>query len=193
VFVLAGLIPWTFFSQAVTQGSQSLINQQHLLTKVYFPRLFVPTAAVMGCFVDFIIGLLMYGVVLACYRIAPPVSILFLPGLVLLTAGTTLGVVYFLSALTVAYRDFRYVVPIAVQVLMYATPIVYPLELFPRKYQWIVALNPVAGIIDGYRSAILGKPWDLSVIGASILATVVFFAAGMLYFRKTEQRFADIA
>lgn len=192
VFVMAGLIPWTFFSQAVTQGSQSLINQQHLLTKIYFPRIFVPSAAVLSCFVDFMIGFLLYAIVLAYYRIIPPVSIVTLPILVVLTAVATLGVVYFLSALTVTYRDFRYVVPIAVQILMYASPIVYPVSLFPLRYRWILAINPIAGIIDGYRSAILGQPWDVSVCGVSSLSAVACFFLGMSYFRRTERRFADI-
>jgi lipopolysaccharide transport system permease protein len=193
VFVLAGLIPWTFFSQAVTQGSQSLVNQQHLLTKVYFPRLFVPSSAVLGCLIDFGIGLLMYAVVLAYYRIAPSASIVFILPLSLLITLAALGLVYFLSALTVSYRDFRYVVPIAIQVLMYASPIIYPVNIFPARYKWIVALNPIVGIIDGYRSAILGKPWDLHVLGTSILSTFICLFVGLWYFRRTERRFADIA
>lgn len=193
-FVLAGLIPWSFFSQAVTQGSQSLVNQQHLLTKIYFPRLFVPTAAVLGCVVDFAIGLLMYALVLAYYKIVPPPTVLlFLPALLLLTLAAAVGVALLLSALTVTYRDFRYVVPIAIQILMYASPIIYPVRLFPPRYQWVLALNPIAGIIDGYRSAILGKPWNLETLAVSSLSTAACLLGGMYYFRRTEQRFADIA
>jgi lipopolysaccharide transport system permease protein len=193
VFVLAGLIPWTFFSQALTLGGQSLVNQQHLLTKVYFPRLFVPAAAVGGCLLDFLIGFLLYAGVLAYYRVVPASSIFMFPVLVLLTIIATLGVVFLLAALTVRYRDFKHVIPFAVQALMYASPIVYPASLVPEKYRWLLALNPMSGIIDGFRSSILGKPWDLSLVWVSVASTVVFFVVGTAYFRSTERSFADIA
>lgn len=193
VFVLAGLIPWTFFSQAVTLGSQSLVNQQHLLTKIYFPRLFVPAAAVGGCLLDFLIGMLLYAGVLIYYRIVPSSSILMFPILVLLTIVASLGVVFLLAALTVRYRDFKHVIPFGVQALMYASPIVYPASLIPDKYHWLLALNPISGIIDGFRSAILGKPWDDRLVLLSVASSMGFFIVGIIYFRATERAFADIA
>jgi lipopolysaccharide transport system permease protein len=193
VFVLAGLIPWTFFSQALTFGGQSLVNQQHLLTKVYFPRLFVPTAAVGGCLIDFFVGLVLYAIILIFSGIIPGLGILILPALVALMIIASLGIVFLLAALTVSYRDFKYITPFGVQLLMYASPIVYPTNIVPEKYRWIFALNPMAGIIDGWRSAILGKPWDTNLILVSTASTMILFAVGIAYFRQTERRFADIA
>jgi lipopolysaccharide transport system permease protein len=193
VFVLAGLIPWTFFSQALTFGGQSLVNQQHLLTKVYFPRLFVPAAAVGGCFIDFLVGLVLYAVILVLSGIVPGLGILLLPALVALMIIASLGIVFLLAALTVSYRDFKYITPFGVQLLMYLSPIVYPTNIVPEKYRWIFALNPMAGIVDGWRSAILGKPWDTDLILISTASALILFAVGIGYFRHTERRFADIA
>ena len=194
VFVLAGLIPWSFFSQAVSQGSQSLINQSHLLTKVYFPRLYVPMAAVGGCLIDFGIGFGLYAVVLLAYGIVPPASALVVvPLLALMTITSALGIVFLLAALTVTYRDFKYVIPFAIQVLMYASPIIYPVKLLPQQYQWVLGLNPITGLIDGYRSALLGKPWDFQLLGISLAMSVGCMLLGVRYFRRTERKFADLA
>jgi lipopolysaccharide transport system permease protein len=193
VFVLSGLIPWTFFSQALTFGSQSLVNQQHLLTKVYFPRLFVPAAAVGGCLLDFLVGLVLYAAVLVFSGIIPGVGMLFLPILIASMIIASLGVVFLLAALTVSYRDFKYITPFGVQLLMYVSPIVYPTNMVPEKYKWIFALNPMTGVIDGWRSALLGKPWDIEVILISSASALILFVVGIGYFRKTERRFADIA
>lgn len=193
VFVYAGLLPWTFFSNSLGQGGLSLVNQQGLLTKIYFPRLFVPTSSVGAAMVDFAISFAIYAVVLAVYGIVPGVGIVFLPLLVVLTVMATLGFVYSLSALTVTYRDFRYIIPFMVQVMMYLSPVIYPVSIFPKEYQWVLALNPMAGIIDGYRSAILGKEWNFTTLGVSSAVTVLLFFYGLFYFRKTERRFADIA
>jgi lipopolysaccharide transport system permease protein len=193
LFVLAGLVPWTFFSQALTQGSQSLINQQQMLTKVYFPRLFVPTGAVGGCLIDFLISFGVYAVVIALYRYQVSWQLVFVPVLAALTVIVTLGSVYLLSALTVVYRDFRYIVPVGVQLMMYLSPVVYPVTLFKGKYQWLIGINPMAGIIVGFRSAILGKPWNLPMVATSVVSSLVLLMVGLSYFRQTERRFADIA
>jgi lipopolysaccharide transport system permease protein len=193
LFVLAGLVPWTFFAQSVTLGALSLVNQQQLLTKVYFPRIFVPTGTVGGCFVDFLISFGVFGAVLAWYHYTPSWQVVFVPALAVLTVIESLGVVYLLSALTVTYRDFRYVVPVMIQSLMYLSPVVYPVTLVPVKYQWILGLNPMAGIIDGFRSSILGKPWNFPTLLTSIASTFVILTVGATYFRNTERRFADIA
>lgn len=193
VFCYAGLLPWTFFANALTHGGQSLVNQQHLLTKIYLPRLFVPAASVGGGLVDFAISFGVYAAILAGYRIVPSWQAAFLPLLVLLTMTASLGVSFVLAALTVAYRDFRYVVPFMVQALMYLSPVVYPVSIVPPKYHWILAINPMAGIIDGYRSAILGRPWNLTTLGVSTASACIIFLFGMYYFRRTERRFADIA
>ena len=193
VFVYAGLLPWTFFANGVTQAGQSLVNQQNLLTKIYFPRLFVPTAAVGGGLVDLAISFGVYAVILTIYGIVPSWGVVFLPVLVLFTVMAALGLGCTLAALTVSYRDFRYVVPFMVQALMYLSPVVYPVSLIPSQYHWLLAINPMAGIIDAYRSAILGKPWNLTTLAVSGSITIVLLVFGMFYFRKTERRFADIA
>lgn len=192
-FVLAGVVPWTLFSQALTLGSQSLIGQQHLMTKIYFPRIYIPAAAVGGCLLDFFIGLLLYAIVLAYYHVVPSLSLTFVPLLIVLMILASLGPVFLLSALTVSYRDFKYVIPIAVQVLMYVSPVIYPANMIPAKYRLFVGINPMMGIIDGYRSAILGKPWDVGLLIEATISATALFLLGIYYFRSTERRFADFA
>jgi lipopolysaccharide transport system permease protein len=193
LFVLAGLVPWTFFSQSVTQAGQSLVNQQQMLTKVYFPRLFVPTGVVGGCFVDFAISFVVYAVAIAWYGFLPSWQVIFVPILALLTIIATLGTVYLLSALTVTYRDFRHIVPVLVQSLMYLSPVIYPVDLVPVQYRWLMGLNPLSGLIDGFRSAILGKPWDVPTLLTAVASAFALLFIGAWYFRATERRFADIA
>jgi lipopolysaccharide transport system permease protein len=193
LFVLAGLVPWTFFAHSVTQGGHSLVDQQQLLTKVYFPRLFMPTAAVTGCLIDSLISFGVLALVFAWYGHVPSGQIVFLPVLVAFTALASLGAAYLLSALTVAYRDFRFVIPVMVQVLMFLSPVIYPVTIVPERYQWLLGLNPMAGMIDGFRSALLGKPWNMPTLLVSMASTLCLLYAGAMYFRKTERRFADIA
>ena len=189
-FVFAGLLPWTFFSNGITQGGQCLINQQQLLTKIYMPRLFVPTAAVGAFLVDLAISFGIYAVILAVYRITPSPAIVFLPIPILLTILATLGLSYALAAFTVLYRDFRYVIPFFVQLLMYLSPVIYPVTLLPSQYRWILALNPMSGIIQAFRSCILGTPVDWATIAISSATTIFLFVFGLFYFRKIERRFA---
>jgi lipopolysaccharide transport system permease protein len=192
VFVFAGLIPWTFFANGVMQAGQSLVNQQAMLTKVYFPRLFIPTAAAGAFLVDLLISFGLYAFILAACRIVPSWQVVFLPGLIALTILTVLGAAYTLAALTVLYRDFRYVIPFMIQALMYLSPVIYPAGMLQR-YRLLLAINPMCGIIDGYRSAILGTPWDLLSLVISSTSAVALFFFGLFYFRKVERRFADIA
>jgi len=193
VFVYAGLLPWTFFSAGVNLAGLSLVNQQNLLTKVYFPRLFVPAASIGAGLVDLAISFGVYAVILAFYRFPPSWQIVYLPFLILLTVLATLGAGLLLAALTVTYRDFRFVIPFMLQAMMYISPVVYPVSLVPKRYAWLLALNPMAGIIDAYRSAILGKPWNLTTLSVSTATTLILFTYGLFYFRKTERKFADIA
>jgi lipopolysaccharide transport system permease protein len=193
VFVYAGLLPFTFFQTGVNQAGLSLINQQNLLTKVYFPRLFVPTSSIGAGLIDMAISFGVYGIILACYRFEPSWQVVYLPFLVFLTILATLGLGYLLAALTVSYRDFRYVIPFMLQIFMYASPVVWSMEMIPKKYRLIAGLNPMAGIIDAYRSAILGQAWHIPTLCISIATTIALFIFGLFYFRKTERRFADIA
>ena len=193
LFVYAGLLPWMFFSTAVTGASQSLVNQQALLTKIYLPRLFVPASAVGGGLVDLAISFAVFAVLMLVYQVAPGWGVLTLPLLVLLTVIAALGVGLSLAAVTVTYRDFRYVIPFMIQAWMYVSPVIYPVSLVPPQWQWLLALNPMAGIIDGFRSALLGTPWNVTALATSAVAASAMLGYGLFFFRKTERRFADIA
>ena len=193
VFVFAGLIPWSLFSQGMPQASLSLIGQQNLLTKVYFPRLFVPVGAACVFLVDLVISLGIYAVLLAYYRIVPSWTIVFLPLLVLLTLIATLGFGIMISALSVFYRDFKHIVPFMVQIFMFATPVIYSADAFSTRAQIVLSFNPMFGIISAYRWAILGTPWNLTSLAISTATALVLFIGAVYYFRRTERYFADFA
>jgi lipopolysaccharide transport system permease protein len=192
VFVYAGLLPWTFFQSAVGNASSSLLNSSHLVTKVYFPRLIIPLSAIGSALADFLIATAVLFVLMAIYGTALGPGLLLAPLLVLGAVFIALGVGTFLAALTVSYRDFRYVVPFMLQFWMFATPVVYPASLVPEKWRMLLYLNPMAGIIEGFRSAFLGSPLDPLAIALSLATGVLMLAAGVAYFEKTERRFADI-
>lgn len=193
VYVYAGLLPWTFFSNAVTQSGQSLVINKHLFTKTYFPRLFIPMSSVGVGLVDLSISCVVYACILFYYNIMPSYHIIYLPILIGLTVIAALGFGFTLSALTVTYRDIRFVVPFMIQIMMYLSPVVYPVTMIPEKYQLYLAVNPMTGIIHAYRSAILGTPFNPEMFAVSVSATFILFIFGLFYFRKTERRFADIA
>ena len=193
VFVFAGLLPWTFFSNNISQASMSLMNQQSLLTKIYLPRLFVPASAIGSGIVDLMVSFVVFAGLMLYYGVGVGPRVLVVPFLIALTAAASLGVGLALAALIVTYRDFRYVVPFLVQSWMYLSPVIYPVSMVPEKWQPLLALNPMAGIIDAFRSALLGSPWNLSTLAVSSLSSLVLLAYGLFYFRKTERRFADVA
>jgi len=193
IFVYTGLLPWTFFSTAVATASQSLLNQQALLTKIYLPRLFVPSSAMGSGVVDFAVSFAFFGCLMAYYGVSPGWGLLAVPALVALTIVASLGVGLALSAVTVTYRDFRYVTPFLIQVWMYLSPVIYPVSIVPSEWQWLLALNPMVGIIDAFRAALLGRPWNLTALGVSALSSFAMLAYGLFYFRRTERRFADVA
>ena len=193
VFVYAGILPWHFFSAGVVQAGGSLVQSRALMTKIYFPRLFLPAAAVAQGLVDLVIASAVYACVLAIYGFVPSWGIVLLPFLVLFTALAALGLGCVFAAMMVAYRDFRAIAGFTVKGLMYLSPVIYPVSLVPKQYHWLLALNPMAGIIDAHRSAILGKPWNLTTLGVSGAATIFLFVFGVLFFRRAERRFADIA
>jgi lipopolysaccharide transport system permease protein len=193
MFVFAGLVPWTFFSNAVNAAGLSLIAQQHLLTKIYFPRLFVPAATAGAYLVDMAIGLALYAVMLPFYGIMPGWGLLAMPPLIVLTFAATLGISFSLAALTILYRDLRFVIPFALQLLMYLSPVIYPMTTLPRSLQLVAALNPIFGIINAFRSSILGTPWDPATLAISMASSAALLVFGIFFFRKTERHFADIA
>jgi lipopolysaccharide transport system permease protein len=193
IFVYTGLLPWTFFSTAVATASQSLLNQQALLTKIYLPRLFVPSSAMGSGVVDFAVSFAFFLCLMVYYGVSPGWGLLAVPALVGLTIVASLGVGLTLSAVTVTYRDFRYVTPFLIQVWMYLSPVIYPVSIIPSEWQWLLALNPMVGIIDAFRAALLGRPWNLTALGISALSSFALLAYGLFYFRRTERRFADVA
>ena len=192
IFVYAGLLPWTFFANAITSSAGSLVGSANLVSKVYFPRLVVPLSAAGSGLVDFAIAVVILLAMMLWYGVGWSLNLLLAPLLVAGTVFIALGVGIGLSALTVAYRDFRYVIPFLVQLWMFATPVVYPASLVPEGWRWLLFLNPMAGFIEGFRSAFLGRPFDWSAITLSMIVAVAVFAAGIAYFEKVERRFADI-
>ena len=193
IFVYAGLLPWMFFSNAVTGACQSLVNQQSLLTKIYLPRLFVPAASIGSGLVDLAVSFVVFGCLLVFYGVAPGWGVLAVPLLILLTIIAALGVGLSLAAVTVTYRDFRYVIPFMIQAWMYLSPVIYPVSMVPPQWQWLLAVNPMVGIIDAFRSALLDRPWNFQTLGVSTLSACLLLTYGLFYFRKTERRFADVA
>ena len=192
IFVYAALLPWQFFQTAVGQSGQSLVGSSNLISKVYFPRLIVPAAATGAALVDLFISFGVMAVLMVWYGYAPSAAILLLPLLVAATLVAALGVGTLLAGLTVAYRDFRYVVPFALQMWMLASPVAYSLDEIPEQWQRLYGLNPLAGLIGGFRSVLLGEPLNGGVLAVSLATTAVALAVGTYYFRSVERRFADI-
>ena len=192
VFVYAGLLPWTFFSNGIAASGASLVGSANLVNKVYFPRLAIPTSSVGSGIVDFLISSLILLILMAWYGVGWSTNMLAIPFLMLGVLTTVLGIGMILSALTVSYRDFRYVIPFLVQIWMYLTPVVYPVSFIPEKWRWLLLINPMSGYIDSFRSAYLGKPFELEMIGVSLIMSIFLFIIGVYYFKKVEQRFADI-
>lgn len=193
VFAFCGLLPWQLFANSLTQASNSLVGSQNLITKVYFPRLVVPISAVLGGVVDFAIAFVLLLAMMFCYGIVPGWQIVVLPGLVLLVVLASLGVGLWLSALNVQYRDVRYTISFLVQFWLFATPVAYPSSIVPEKWRVLYALNPMVGVVDGFRWALLGKPESPGVpLLISMIVVVLLLIGGLYYFRRMEQQFADI-
>lgn len=192
LFSLSALVPWTFFSTALLLGSDSLVSNSALVSKIYFPRIFMPAGVVVAGFVDLAISIVILLIIVLAWGYAPSVAILVLPLLVAIAGITALGVSSALSAINVRYRDVRYIVPFAIQLWLFLTPIVYPSSSIDEPWRTLSAINPMVGVVEGFRWATLGTgnaPWDL--IGISAVAAVVVFVAGLAYFDRTERAFAD--
>lgn len=192
IFVYAALLPWTFFANAITSSAGSLVGSTNLVSKVYFPRLIIPLSSVGSGLVDFAVAAVILLLLMAYYGVSWTVNLLMAPVLLAALVLTALGVGTFLAALNVAYRDFRYVVPFLVQFWLFATPVAYPASLVPERWQWALYLNPMAGVIEGFRSTFLGRSFDVVGLLISLGIAIVLFAASILYFEKVERRFADI-
>lgn len=193
IFAFAALLPWTYFSQAIGRSGSSLVNNAALVTKVYFPRLAIPLAAVFAPIVDFVVTLAMLLVMMAYYRIAPGWALLTLPLFLLMSIATALAVSLWLSALCVKYRDVAVVIPFLLQVWLYLSPIAYPASVVPERWRVLYSLNPMAGVIDGFRWALLGTAMpDLRLVTVSAAVVAVLLVGGVIYFRQTELTFADV-
>ena len=194
IFSFTALVPWTYFANAVTEGSASLVANAHMLSKVYFPRVVLPLASVVARGVDFLVALAFLAVLMVWFGVHPTWNALALPLLIaiLLLAATGLGL--WLTALAIQYRDIKYAMNFIVQLLMYAAPVVYPTTLVPERLQLWYAVNPMVGVIEGFRAALLGTipmPWQWIGIGA--VSAVILSATGLVYFRSRERIFADVA
>jgi lipopolysaccharide transport system permease protein len=192
VFVYAGLLPWVFFAGAISASGNSLVGSAHLVSKVYFPRLIIPLSSVGAGLVDLLVSTSILLLMMLWYGVGWSVNLLAAPLLLIGVVFISLGVGTLLSALTVAYRDFTHLTPFVVQIWMYITPVIFPVSLVPERWQWLLYLNPMTGLVEGFRSAFLGKPFDLQGLAISFSIAIAIFAIGVAYFEKVERRFADI-
>jgi lipopolysaccharide transport system permease protein len=193
IFAFAGLLPWTFFANAVTTSGNSLVSSSHLITKIYFPRMIIPAAAIAAGLVDLALSSVILIILMLGYRVELTWRLLLLLPLTALVTLLALGVGLLLSALNVKYRDIRHALPFLVQIWMFASPVIYPTTLVPQKWRWLIALNPMTGIIDGFRTALFGVRegvWPALAMSVSITLILLFGSA--FAFRRMEKDFADI-
>lgn len=194
IFSYTALVPWTFFSSSLTSSSSSLISSKNLITKVYFPRLVIPISPVLGKLIDFGISFLILIGLMIWFGISPGIGVLLIPLFVILMVFTATGVGMWLTALSIQYRDIRYGSNFFIQLLMYASPVIYASSSIPERYQFLYSLNPMVGVIEGFRAVLLGTrgiPWNYLATGS--VMSIVFLVSGALYFRSMEKYFADVA
>lgn len=192
LFAFAGLVPWTFFSNAITASGNSLVGSANLITKVYFPRLIVPAAAMLAGLVDFALAFLLFIVLMIYYGVTPTVQVLFLPVLILMTALFALGVGTWMAALNVKYRDVRFALPFLIQLWLFVSSVILPSSALGPKWRWVLMFNPMSGIIEGYRSALFGLPFDWRALGVAAAITIVVLVYSIYSFARVERSFADI-
>jgi lipopolysaccharide transport system permease protein len=193
LFSLAALVPWTYFATAASNGSSSLVGSQHLIAKVYFPRVLVPLAAVLMPAVDLVISFGMLLVLLAWYHVSLGAGVVLLPLYAALGILTAFAVTLWTSALSVRYRDARYVLPFLIQIWLFVTPVAYPASMIPERWRLVYALNPMATVVEGFRTALLGTPSPGSMAAVSIVAVAAALVAGAAYFRSVEGSIVDLA
>lgn len=192
LFALTGLIPWVFFASGIQSSSNSLVGNSHLISKIYFPRLLVPTAAILSGAVDFAVTFVLIGGMMAWYGIAPGQQLWLFPVAVALVFVLTAGTGYWLSALNVEYRDVRVLVPFLVQVGLYVTPVVYPREMLPEPLARMALFNPMTGLVEVFRAAVLGTPIPWGALGVAAVLTVMVAVSGACFFARVERSFADL-
>ena len=194
ILVFAALLPWQYFSTALTESSNSLVGNANMISKIYFPRIIIPASSIIVSLVDFLISLLILGIIIMYYRFPITWYVLLIPFFLLLASIAAYGLGIFFAALNVKYRDFKYVVPFIVQFGLYASPVGFSSSIIPEKWQLLYSLNPMVGVIDGFRWAIIGKNYSVywPGVGLSVLFTSILLFFALKYFRATEKTFADI-
>ncbi len=192
LFVLAALLPWTLFAEGLTRSTNTMVTNSTIMTKVYFPRLIMPLSSVISPLVDFAVSFIVLLAMMVYYGYAPTVNIVFLPLFLLLALATSLGVGLWLSALNVKYRDFQYTVPFLIQIWMFASPVVYASSIVPESLRVWYGLNPMTGVIEGFRWALLGNGTPSAMVLVSVVMVLIILISGMFYFRRMEQYYADI-
>jgi lipopolysaccharide transport system permease protein len=193
IFYYSALLPWTYFAAALQAGTNTIVENQRVITKVYFPRLTLPLSSVLSGLVDFGISFAMFLVLMVYYGIRPTAAVLWLPAFLLLAVLTALGVSLWLSALNAMYRDVRYLLPFLVQFWLFASPVVYPSSMVPEKWRWLYGLNPMAGVIEGFRWSLTGRDSPRGpMLLASVGVAVVIFLGGVAYFQKMETTVVDL-
>ena len=192
VFVFCALLPWQLFASSLGNAAGSVVSNQALITKVYFPRVIIPMASILYALVDFAIALIILILMMVYYKITPGPEAVLLPLFGLFTSTAALAVGLWLSALNVQYRDIRHVLPFITQLWLFITPVVYPTSIVPDQWRWLYALNPLTGVVEGFRWALLGAPAPGPWIYVSVMGTIVLLISGLYYFRRVENTFADV-
>lgn len=192
LFSYSALLLWTYFSVTLNLSGNSLVSNAHLITKVYFPRVLMPAGSALAGLLDVAVGSVLLFVLMAYYGFMPGPAVILVPLFVLQVFLLVLGASMVLAAMNVRYRDVKYVIPFMTQLWLFVTPVIYPVTFVPEQYRWLLALNPVTGVIEGFRAALLARPipWDL--VGVSWAITIVVLVVGAIYFRRTERDFADV-
>ena len=193
IFVYTGLLPWTLFSQSLTRSAQSVVSNGNLIKKIYFPRLITPLAASLSAVVDFLVSFMILFFMMIYYKISFTIGWLFFLPLLIITFLCSVGLGFWMSAINVMYRDVRYAIPFLIQLGLFLTPVIYPVSIVPKGYEWVLYLNPMAGIIETFRACLIGyKGVPIFGLILSIIMTVIFFITGVFFFRRMEKRFADV-
>lgn len=192
LFAYVALLPWQFFAGSLTEATQSLVADEKLITKVYFPRLIIPISSVLAGLVDLAVAVVLLAGMMAWFAVMPTAAVVLAPLFVAMTVAVALGIGFWLSALNVQYRDVRYALPFVTQFWLFASPVVYPASLVPEAWRWLYGLNPMAGVIEGFRWSLLGTNASPSLIVVSATVAAILLVTGLYYFRRVERTFADV-
>jgi len=193
IFSYSGLVLWTYFSTSLSQAGNSLVGNSNLVTKVYFPRLFIPTSSCLAGLVDYGVAMSIILLMMIYYRFVPSIKIIIIPLVVFTTFILASGISYWLSSICVKYRDIKFILPFLIQLLMFTSPVIYPSNIISEKYRWLLYLNPMTGLINAHRAGLLGyKEVNFTTLGVSIIISLFIFFTGIIFLKNTEKGFADL-